>query len=242
MFCVYCAEQTVDAGVGEYQCSQGAMLSRHIVQRLLALLAEPRTTSSAMIPAGSDSPSSPTWFCPRCGLQMYSVRGGVSCPGCFVDIGALLYELVEFNPHVPNPTVPDEVRSAIELHDSRLVSVEEDGLVLVAYVHRWRLKNRTWSGTGWSQDFRIGIRSKSLPTPPPLPVDIGSGTLVVAGTAHENLIPYPLPKLGKAELVLHLVPTHTIELRGELVSVSAVGHARLVETLPADFAPLDGAG
>ena len=39
------------------------------------------------------------WFCPRCGVQMETVDGSISCPTCHRRLNEFVYRLVEFNPH-----------------------------------------------------------------------------------------------------------------------------------------------
>ena len=36
---------------------------------------------------------------------------------CGLSLSPILHELIELNPHVPVPVVPEDVRVALELHD-----------------------------------------------------------------------------------------------------------------------------
>jgi hypothetical protein len=166
----------------------------------------------------------------------------VYCPGCFLDLRPLLYELIEFNPHLPRLVPPDEVRCAIELHDSEVLAADAEGFMLDAYVHRWRRKEKTWIGTGWTQSFRVDLQMADRSAVAVPPFAVAGGGWRISQEKYENLISYPVPTLGHAHITLELVQGGVVEFRGELISLRAVGEARFVETLPIDFAPLHGAG
>jgi hypothetical protein len=109
--------------------------------------------------------------------------------------------------------------------------------MLTGYVHRWTSRQKIWTGTGWRQPFQLELLGSGQAALPSLPHDIAGGTLLVTGSTHSNLIPYPLLHRGPARLVLELTAGGMLELSGELGALRAIGDARFVENLPSDFAP-----
>jgi hypothetical protein len=171
---------------------------------------------------------------------MLAAGAAVYCAGCFLDLRPLLYELIEFNPHFPSLVPPDEVRCAIELHDSEVLATDAEGFILDAYLHRWQRKETTWTGTGWKQSLRVDLRMADRAAFA-VPLALAGGDWRISQETYENVISYPVPTLGPAHVTLELVQGGTVEFEGELISLRAVGEARFVETLPADFAPLHAA-
>ncbi len=223
---------------GEYQCSQGGRLSQSVGRALVKLVGSEQPSPSA---SRFRDQESARWFCPRCGLPTAREGAELGCPICGLSLSPILRELTELNPHLPQSAPPEDIRVALELHDSRLEVVEQSAVTLTMYVHRWIFRRRTWTGTGWRQAFRFELPGPR-PAGLPFPVDLAGGRLVVADAVHRELIPYPLRERGPARLVLECTPGGTLDLQGELAAVQAIGDARFVEELPAEFAPGGAAG
>jgi hypothetical protein len=99
------------------------------------------------------------------------------------------------------------MNSAIEIHDSSLVSIEKHGDLLElrfdAYIHTSEGTPGVDAGTGWTQDvilfFDDGILEGSITQ---WPADLYDGTLEIDGEAIENTIPIPLDRKGNIQLTL----------------------------------------
>ena len=98
LYCPVCGEQMSVDGQGHLICPQvGEWLSPRMNELLPRLAAE----------ATSDPPDSKPgqwgagWHCVADGRQMEPNEGHVRCPECGRYLpGSVLYELMEFNPHV----------------------------------------------------------------------------------------------------------------------------------------------
>jgi hypothetical protein len=160
------------------------------------------------------------------------------CPACALNLTHLIYQILEFNPHVPAPSPPSDVKMFLELHDSKLQSIDAQGFALRAYVHRWSRRSGRWTGTGWLQSFQLDVASfRASRFAPSLPQSISAGILQLSDTVYENLLPYPEPGSGPMQLALELVGGDPITLDGALHSIRAVDDACYVEALPDDMAP-----
>lgn len=224
---------------GDVRCGQGALISRSVASALFELV---QSADSPLLETAPAAATKSTWFCPRCGDSAVGEGFRVACPSCGLSLSPILRELIELNPHVPAPSPPEEVRVALELHDSALVLVTARAVTLTAYVHRWVRRHGNWTGTGWLQDYRFDFFALNVPELPPLPQDLAGGRLVFETRAHENLIHYPMHERGMARLLLELTSGGVLELRGELRALRAAGDARFVEVLPGDLGPRSDAG
>jgi hypothetical protein len=169
------------------------------------------------------------------------IRAGIEtvCPACALNLTHLIYQILEFNPHVPAPSPPSDAKTFLELHDSKLQSIDAQGFALRAYLHRWSRRSGRWTGTGWIQSFRFDVasfRGSRLVTA--LPQLIARGILQLADIDYENLLPYPEPGSGPMQLALELVDGDPVSLNGALQSIRAVDNACYVEALPDDMAPV----
>lgn len=91
MYCPYCGEQLSPAESGELRCAaSGALFSQNISQRFEQMAKDHRSGF------GGENP--PVHLhCPSCG----SKTGRARCLDCgSVLASAMVYEIVEFNPHV----------------------------------------------------------------------------------------------------------------------------------------------
>ena len=118
------------------------------------------------------------------------------------------------------------MRSALELHDSRI-----DGVELVggdahihfshAYIHKSKSTPGRGTGTGWSQEALLAISGAVINGQyPTLPNAISDGFLEVGGIKHTLL---PLPFKRRADVSLHLTFTDGTSLhvsgRGALLEL-----------------------
>jgi len=232
LFCPYCTEPVSETSAGELLCGQGGLLSKLVGARLRELVATPERRLTL------DAGATCKWYCPRCAVAMIRAGSETVCPACALNLTHLVYQILEFNPHVPAPSPPSDAEMFLELHDSKLQSIDAQGFTLRAYLHRWSRRSGRSTGTGWMQSFRFDVASfRGSRLVPALPQSIASGILQLADTDYQNLLPYPEPGSGPMQLVLELVGGHPITLDGALQSIRAVDDASYVESLPDDMAP-----
>lgn len=118
---------------------------------------------------------------------------------------------------------------SIELHDSQLVALTEEGDQRViklspAYVHQ--------HGKGWLQDAEITIGSAEFEgIAPELPVRLADGTLKTPGGHYQNLLVLPLKWNGSVLLELEFSSGNVIRIKGASVSVELPGTPTYLEDL-----------
>jgi hypothetical protein len=126
---------------------------------------------------------------------------------------------------------------ALELHDSTLESIEQEGNVLVArfsaYIHRSSGAPGVDAGTGWSQSvhFRVG-RARVTGSPGLLPMEILGGRLIVSGRIFENVVPMPLIDAGPVCVQLRGSNSLDFIIDGEGIEANVVGPAKYLEPFP----------
>src|SRR5258706_8571432 len=90
---------------------------------------------------------------------------------------------------------------ALELHDSTLESIEQEGNVLIARfsggIHRSPGAPGVDAGTVWSQSvhFRVG-RARVKGSMSSLPMKVLGGRLTVSGRGFDNVVPIPVIDSG----------------------------------------------
>ena len=126
---------------------------------------------------------------------------------------------------------------ALELHDSTLESIEQEGSVLVArfsaYIHRSSGAPGVDAGTGWSQSvhFRVG-RARINGSPGLLPMELLGGRLMVSGRVFDNLVPMPLIDSGPVSVELQGSDRVPFVIDGEGIEANVVGPAKYLEPFP----------
>jgi hypothetical protein len=129
------------------------------------------------------------------------------------------------------------LRSALELHDSRVSAIELlDGVAAVycshAYIHKSKGTPGRDSGTGWSQEARLVLSGVHLPEQlPALPNTIAEGFLEVGGIRHE-LIPLPFRRRVDATLYLVFADGAQLEISGKQPLIELLGTAIYLEDVP----------
>jgi hypothetical protein len=127
------------------------------------------------------------------------------------------------------------LNSIIEIHDSDLASVEQEGkrtkiALAPAYIHKSTGIPGVDPGTGWVQDVIVlvedGIIEGSIPN---LPCDLYDGTLQVNEITLKNNLPLPLNHRGKVELTLVAQSSERIVVRGTHISATLTGEPKYVE-------------
>jgi hypothetical protein len=126
------------------------------------------------------------------------------------------------------------MRSALELHDSRVIHIEWVGGDVVirfshAYIHKSKGTPGKDPGTGWSQEARLvmhGASSEALL--PPVPNTISEGYLEVGGIKHA-LIPLPFKRKVGATLCLEFVDGTRAEVVGDKPFVELFGAPMYLE-------------
>jgi hypothetical protein len=127
------------------------------------------------------------------------------------------------------------VRSGLDLHDSRIDSVEiSESDVHVhfshAYIHKSKGTPGRDSGSGWSQEALLVI-SNALITDsplPPLPNTISDGYLKVGGIAH-TLLPLPFTRRADVSLSLVFADGTNLDVSGRGAAVQLLGQAIYLE-------------
>jgi hypothetical protein len=95
-----------------------------------------------------------------------------------------------------------------------------------------------WIGTGWAQPVRILITNAvSRLSVPVGPVRIYGGRVKVGTITHENLVPLPFAASEMIALWIQLANADELNIDGDSIQIEALGEARFVEKLPADFGP-----
>ena len=132
---------------------------------------------------------------------------------------------------------------SIELHDSTIARVADEGTVAIiflrpAYIHESEGEPGVDAGNGIVQNVELRISEAEIRSAPTLyPCNIVSGTLKVGEQLHDNLI--PLPRLGSATTVFECatIQNETLFIRGTGVTVVLTGERQFVESFPGEYAP-----
>jgi len=120
------------------------------------------------------------------------------------------------------------LRSALELHDSRVSAIElaEDVAAIYfshAYLHKSKGSPGRDRGTGWSQEARLVLSEvASIGLLPSLPSAIDEGYLEVGGIRHE-MIPLPFARKVGARLYLVFADGSQVEIVGKRPFVELLG-------------------
>jgi hypothetical protein len=130
---------------------------------------------------------------------------------------------------------PRAQNRALELHDTRLVSISEhDGTVRLrvsAYVHVSTGRPGRDVGTGWSQELELAIAGAVIESrPTDLPMWILDGSLQIDG-APEELVALPLDRAGKIRLDL-VGAEGRLLVSGDRIAAEELAHAQFVERVP----------
>jgi len=129
------------------------------------------------------------------------------------------------------------MRSALELHDSRVSRIELlDGVAAIyfshAYIHKSMGTPGRDPGTGWSQEARLVLSEVQAPSALlMLPNTISEGFLEVGGIRHE-VIPLPFARKVGARLCLAFNDSTRIELAGTRPFLELLGTPVFLEDLP----------
>ncbi len=128
---------------------------------------------------------------------------------------------------------------AIELHDSKIESIELDTSQAIitfshAYIHQSDGVPGIDSGTGWSQKAKLKIKNvPKLEMPKHLPYSIGDGVLKLDDTEYPNEIPIPLSHNGTVTLNLLVANAEgsyiEISVAGSGVELELIGEAEYIE-------------
>jgi hypothetical protein len=127
------------------------------------------------------------------------------------------------------------MRSGLELHDSRIDSVEisgEDAVVHFshAYIHKSHGTPGQDPGTGWSQAALLVMSRATTERLPALPNTISDGYLEVGGIQH-SLLPLPFTRKVEAKLSLVFTDGTQLDIVGRGASVELLGQAIYLEDI-----------
>lgn len=129
-------------------------------------------------------------------------------------------------------------RTAIEIYDSTLVSVADDGGHVVidlkpAYIHRSTGTPGVDPGGGWAQDVILRVENGRIDGGvPEMPSDLWEGSLQVGNQKIENVIPLPLDYQGAVTLILVAQDESRVVIRGSAISAILVGEPKFIEEFP----------
>jgi hypothetical protein len=131
------------------------------------------------------------------------------------------------------------MREAIELHDSKVLSLDktDNGICLTvdAYIHRAPEK-RGERGTGWSQEVEFCfVGAHAVEFEANLPLWIMDGT-ISGSESLDNLIPLPCEINGDLQFEVHGAEGRLL-IRATQLRILRIGEPRFTEETPADFYP-----
>ena len=133
---------------------------------------------------------------------------------------------------------PEGRNAAIELHDSVLLSTDQDdaGLVAVlsAYVHRSEGEPGVHRGTGWSQTAALHVARGVCSPRAVLPMNLADGTLDANGSRFSNVIPAPRVFQGPIRMTLTGFDGAIVVIQGDRLEVRLEGTARFIERFEPD--------
>jgi len=125
---------------------------------------------------------------------------------------------------------------AIELHDSKVLSVTEQGgavhVRLNAYLHVSSGDPGRDAGTGWSQDVELVVASGAIRESPQSTLWILDGQITIDG-AKLDLLPLPLAERGDIVIALN-GHEGRLSVSGRGLAVVEKGEPVFVEKVPAD--------
>src|SRR5580658_9221269 len=129
-------------------------------------------------------------------------------------------------------------RTAMEIYDSTLVSVADEGGHVVidfkpAYIHRSTGTPGVDPGGGWAQDVVLRVENGTIDGGvPEMPCDLWEGSLQVGNQKIENIIPLPLDYEGAVTLILVAQDENRVVIRGSAISAILVGEPKFIEEFP----------
>jgi hypothetical protein len=127
------------------------------------------------------------------------------------------------------------INSAIEIHDSVLSSVEQQGAKTIlrltpAYIHKSDGIPGVDNGSGWVQDAIVTIDGSMAEVAVlEYPVDLAKGVLEIDGRQTSNMIPLPLSHKGSVSLKLMTQRSGTLRITGSAIHVELLGAPEYVE-------------
>ena len=126
------------------------------------------------------------------------------------------------------------MRSALELHDSRIDRVEmSDSNAYVhfshAYIHKSKRTPGPGSGSGWSQEALLVISNVAGAAQlPSLPDTIAEGHLEVGGIKH-TMLPLPFRRKADVSLSLLFADGTSLQLSGRGAALELLGQPIYLE-------------
>jgi hypothetical protein len=131
------------------------------------------------------------------------------------------------------------VNSALELHDSNISEIRQQGNDVVvlfsrAYIHKSTGRPGWDAGSGWSQAAEVVVINSMLPhTLPDNLSDLRGGHLKVNDELFAGLIPMPFNAIGKTELEIEFSEGERLSFVGEGITLFPRGEGQYIE----EFAP-----
>lgn len=126
------------------------------------------------------------------------------------------------------------MRSELEFHDSKILSVVQAGasiqIGIDGYIHRWDKADGVWKGEGWGQPVQITLTGELGSNVREHSMDLDGGTVWIGAVTHNNCIRLPFHAAGPAVLQLELKTGEALEFTGS---------GAFIEPLPDEFKPTD---
>jgi hypothetical protein len=126
----------------------------------------------------------------------------------------------------------------VELHDSELVAIRQDGSDLVltlspAWIHCSSGEPGRDPGTSWTRDASIRIeKGRTFGKLPGLPADIPDGSVVGPDWAFHNVIPSPEVFQGPVRMELFFNDGSKLVIAGDRILIELVGEAEFMYVFP----------
>ena len=126
------------------------------------------------------------------------------------------------------------MNAAVELHDSKLLSITDNGgevvVELDAYIHQSPGQPGVDQGTGWTQRVRLTFCNATHQSTVHGAADrILGGNLRLSGSVYENLFVVPLTHSGQAYMRLEFANEARVEIRGCSFLAERMGEATYAE-------------
>lgn len=126
------------------------------------------------------------------------------------------------------------MNTAIELHDSEIVSVELAGTRLVvkfdpAYVHKSEGVPGVSNGEGWVQNAEAVIEGAVIVSGDEISGEVWDGHLLCDNLRLDNVVGVPFSFEGRVVFVVEFMSGKKLEITGSSIQIRTTSHGKYVE-------------